>query len=162
MEIFAEDKKIELSECSEITIKLQEKKFRIKAYRECNVISLIGYFIDTIINQFNEFDYDPTTGRFLTEDTYRGESGDVADWHLYVYCANDPINYVDPSGHAGINIAFATIGGIVGWKLGDYVAKKLGYRKGSKYWAIRTGVTVGGAVIGWFSAKLMTKLLSNY
>lgn len=57
VEIFAEDKKIELSEFNETTIKLQEKKFRIKAYRECNIISLIGYFIDTIINQFNEFDF---------------------------------------------------------------------------------------------------------
>lgn len=48
VEIFAEDKKIELSEFNETTIKLQEKKFRIKAYRECNIISLIGYFIDTM------------------------------------------------------------------------------------------------------------------
>lgn len=48
--------------------------------------------------------YDPTTGRFLTEDTYRGESGDVEDWHLYAYCANDPINYVDPSGHMAVEV----------------------------------------------------------
>lgn len=57
IEILAEDNKIELSECSEITIKLQEKKFRIKVYNTWNDTSLIGYLIDTILEQFNEFDF---------------------------------------------------------------------------------------------------------
>lgn len=43
--------------------------------------------------------YDPENGRFLTEDTYRGEVNDPDTLHLYVYCKNNPINYVDPSGH---------------------------------------------------------------
>ena len=49
--------------------------------------------------------YDPENGRFLTEDTYRGEVNDPDTLHLYAYCANDPINYVDPSGHMTISIA---------------------------------------------------------
>ena len=43
--------------------------------------------------------YDPENGRFLTEDTYWGEVNDPDTLHLYVYCKNNPINYVDPSGH---------------------------------------------------------------
>lgn len=43
--------------------------------------------------------YDPEDGRFLTQDTYRGESNEPDTYHLYAYCANDPVNYVDPSGH---------------------------------------------------------------
>lgn len=43
--------------------------------------------------------YDPETGRFLAQDSYRGEMDDPDQWHLYVYCANNPINYVDPSGY---------------------------------------------------------------
>ena len=43
--------------------------------------------------------YDPENGRFLTEDTYRGELNEPDTLHLYVYCKNNPINYMDPSGH---------------------------------------------------------------
>ncbi len=43
--------------------------------------------------------YDPQTGRFISRDTYRGERNDAGTWHLYLYCANNPVNYVDPSGH---------------------------------------------------------------
>lgn len=43
--------------------------------------------------------YDPENGRFLTEDTYRGELNEPDTLHLYAYCKNNPINYVDPSGH---------------------------------------------------------------
>lgn len=43
--------------------------------------------------------YEPGTGRFITQDTYRGEVSDSNTWHLYAYCSNDPVNYTDPSGH---------------------------------------------------------------
>ena len=35
----------------------------------------------------------------MTEDSYRGEIMNPETGHLYVYCANNPVNYVDPSGH---------------------------------------------------------------
>ena len=50
--------------------------------------------------------YDPEDGRFLTEDTVRPDVEDYATWHLYAYCANNPVNYVDPSGHR-FELAFA-------------------------------------------------------
>ncbi|MFR2989316.1 MAG: RHS repeat-associated core domain-containing protein, partial [Faecalibacillus sp.] len=43
--------------------------------------------------------YNPEDARFITQDTYRGEKDKPETLHLYVYCANNPINYVDPSGH---------------------------------------------------------------
>ena len=38
--------------------------------------------------------YNPVIGRFLQEDTYYGDG-----LNLYTYCHNNPVGYVDPSGH---------------------------------------------------------------
>ncbi len=43
--------------------------------------------------------YNPSVGRFITEDSYRGEDSDPLSLNLYTYCHNDPVNYFDPSGH---------------------------------------------------------------
>ena len=43
--------------------------------------------------------YDPTIGRFITEDSYRGKDSDQLSLNLYTYCQNDPIDYIDPSGN---------------------------------------------------------------
>ena len=43
--------------------------------------------------------YNPEDGRFVTENTYRGETNEPDTQNLYVYCADNPVNYVDPSGH---------------------------------------------------------------
>ncbi len=42
--------------------------------------------------------YDPSTGRFLTPDTYPGASRDPRTIHRYAYGAGDPINKLDRSG----------------------------------------------------------------
>ena len=42
--------------------------------------------------------YNPVVGRFLQEDTYRGDG-----LNLYAYCANNPVGYYDPSGHVKNN-----------------------------------------------------------
>lgn len=44
--------------------------------------------------------YDSDGGNFLSQDTYRGTETDAGSWNLYGYCAGNPVNYVDPSGHA--------------------------------------------------------------
>jgi hypothetical protein len=38
-------------------------------------------------------------GRFITEDTYWGVAEDQLSLNIYVYCANNPIIFIDPSGH---------------------------------------------------------------
>ena len=45
--------------------------------------------------------YQPAVGRFLTRDTYTGESDEPKSLHLYTYCENDGVNMVDPTGHWG-------------------------------------------------------------
>ena len=39
--------------------------------------------------------YNPAVGRFMQEDTYRGDG-----LNLYAYCGNNPVVYYDPSGHS--------------------------------------------------------------
>lgn len=43
--------------------------------------------------------YDPVIGRFITEDSYKGNTNDTLSLNLYTHCANNPIMYVDPTGH---------------------------------------------------------------
>ena len=37
----------------------------------------------------------------MTRDPYQPDFGDIGNANLYVYCGGDPLNLVDPSGHAG-------------------------------------------------------------
>jgi|GEM_PF-835263 len=50
--------------------------------------------------------YDPEVGRFISEDSYEGTIANPLSLNLYTYCYNDPISYIDPSGHMGIGQFF--------------------------------------------------------
>jgi len=47
--------------------------------------------------------YDSTTARFMQEDTFTGNDNDPLTLNLYTYCNNEPIMYVDPTGHFPAN-----------------------------------------------------------
>lgn len=47
--------------------------------------------------------YDAGIGRFVSEDSYKGEQKDLLSFNLYAYVRNNPVKYTDPSG----NIALA-------------------------------------------------------
>ena len=49
--------------------------------------------------------YDPSIGRFTSHDINEGEISNPLDMNRYVYCRNNPIKYVDPSGKAGTEVA---------------------------------------------------------
>lgn len=78
--------------------------------------------------------YSPEDGRFISQDSYRGEKDDPGQWHLYAYCANNPINYVDPSGHLRLGLALAA---------GNYIIKG----------SISTGISIA---VGTSSIAIMT------
>ncbi|QFT87262.1 hypothetical protein FIU87_01170 [Bacillus sp. THAF10] len=43
--------------------------------------------------------YQPETGRFISQDSYKGEAHDPWTQHLYTYTMNSPTNFIDPTGH---------------------------------------------------------------
>ena len=59
----------------------------------------------------------PETGRFISRDPYKGNVVDPKSLNLYVYCVNNPVNYVDPSGYEAIVIS----GGVAGYEEFKYM-----------------------------------------
>jgi RHS repeat-associated protein len=53
---------------------------------------------DTGLYYYNARWYDAEIGRFISADTYKGELENPQTLNLYVYVANNPLIYVDPSG----------------------------------------------------------------
>ncbi len=89
--------------------------------------------------------YSPENGSFLTQDTYRGSRSKTETLNLYGYCAGNPINYTDPSGHWVAALVIAGIGGAMGAYDAYNTAKERKY-KGWKKKAYIAGCTVFGAV----------------
>ena len=61
-----------------------------------NRFGFAGEMLDAVTGQYylRARFYNPVIARFLSEDTYYGDG-----LNLYAYCHNNPVGYVDPSGH---------------------------------------------------------------
>ncbi|MDR1018538.1 MAG: DNRLRE domain-containing protein [Lachnospiraceae bacterium] len=66
-----------------------------------NEIAYTGAIKDEVNNLYymNARYYNSEIGRFISQDTYRGEDENFNQWNLYTYCYNNPSKYTDPSGH---------------------------------------------------------------
>ena len=55
--------------------------------------------------------YNPTWGRFINADDieYLGADGTLQSYNLFVYCSNNPVNFIDPSGHSILAIALSVL-----------------------------------------------------
>ena len=64
-----------------------------------NRFCFAGEMMDAVTGQYylRARFYNPVIARFLSEDTYYGDG-----LNLYAYCHNNPVGYVDPSGHEGL------------------------------------------------------------
>ena len=87
-----------------------------------NEIAYTGGIYDesTSLYYLNARYYNPEDARFITQDTYRGEVNNPSSLHLYAYCTNNPINYVDPTGHWVTSIGIA-VGISVVYKYENFV-----------------------------------------
>ncbi|MCR8851118.1 hypothetical protein NQ095_22120 [Rossellomorea sp. SC111] len=66
-----------------------------------NEVKFTGAIQDssTGLHYMNARYYSSDTGRFISQDTYSGNAFDPWTQHMYTYTSNNPINYVDPTGH---------------------------------------------------------------
>ncbi|WP_407653331.1 RHS repeat-associated core domain-containing protein [Brevibacillus ruminantium] len=55
--------------------------------------------------------YDPTVGRFISEDTYKGQVDNPLSLNRYTYVHNNPLRFVDPSGRKAAEGAGGYFGG---------------------------------------------------
>ena len=120
-----------------------------------------GYYFDeeTKFYYLNSRYYDPETGRFISPDSIEYlDPNSINGLNLYVYCGNNPIMYVDPTGHFLISTAVALgfwiglgIGAIAGATAGGIIAYNIAKDNGINGWGL-FGVTmlgiVGGGIIG--------------
>ena len=60
-----------------------------------------GYFYDSESELYylNSRHYAPSIGRFMQEDSYKGDILNPLSLNIYTYAYNNPIRYYDPTGH---------------------------------------------------------------
>lgn len=104
------------------------------------------YFSSIGLYQMGARFYDPSTRRFITRDTYRGNIYQPWTQNLYTYCNNNPINFIDPTGHAPTLDEAASIAKDV------YTAKK-GENALASGWALNDIYSKGGLQIGIYERK---------
>lgn len=71
-----------------------------------NDIKFTGAVHDTSTGLYymNARFYNPNTGRFLSQDTYGGDPYDPWTQNLYSYTSNNPVNFIDPTGHLMVSV----------------------------------------------------------
>ena len=125
-----------------------------------NAFTYRGYYYDNesglyyLINRY----YDPTTGRFISpDDVGYLDFESFFGTNRYAYCLDNPVNYIDPTGHFFISTAVligAIIGGIIGLCIGFGIATYIDYKddgqifNGSVAWYDYLGAAILGGIIG--------------
>ena len=87
-------------------------RFPDELTHSANRFAFTGHIFDTETGLYNARAryFDPKLGRFLTQDSYLGQIDEPPSLHRYVYAADRPTVYVDPTGHAFTDAELKRIG----------------------------------------------------
>lgn len=149
-----------------------DSSYRYGAFGECtagrqgacyavNPFRYRGYFYDVETKMYylkNRY-YNPAWHRFMNPD--HPDYIDVETVHglnLYMYCGNDPINNIDPTGNGYISLLiFLGIGAVIGGTIGGIV----GYNKDGNVGQIILDIAIG-ASIGIAGMSLISILIEGW
>jgi RHS repeat-associated protein len=93
--------------------------------------------------------YDPEVGSFISRDSYPGNLMRPLSQNRYIYVENNPINYIDPSGHIPLLAITMAAGALTGAVISGTVAAVTEYvTTGQINWKNVGVAAAGGAITG--------------
>jgi len=113
-----------------------------------NDIEFANYHWDDTIGMYylNARWYDPVILRFTGRDPVRGDFRESLTLHPYLYCVNDPVNLVDPSGE----FVFSLLGLAAGNMIGDALRGTEYYMYGNAAaWVLTSVGTITDIILFW-------------
>ena len=132
----------------------EEKEIKQSTSSVVNNIKFTGATLDNSGTYYlGSRHYDPNTGRFLQQDTFKGEAYSPWTQNLYTYTSNNPVNYVDPTGH----ICGAITGIIGGAVVGFFVSLV----KGENVWNGAKAGAISGLTLGVGTDMIASGLLTG-
>ncbi len=135
----------------------QDNPFRYRSYY---------YDVETGLYYVSSRYYDPEIGRWISPEpnVYAGafDSGSgFVGYNVYAYCANNPVNFSDPTGEFILTalivggVALAGVGGAIAGTVAYNSAKSSGLEGSDLFWATAGGVGKG-ALIGGVAGGLVS------
>uniref|UniRef100_I5AXE2 Rhs family protein n=1 Tax=Eubacterium cellulosolvens (strain ATCC 43171 / JCM 9499 / 6) TaxID=633697 RepID=I5AXE2_EUBC6 len=115
-------------------------------------IGFAGYRMDPITGLLSAGyrEYDPVRGRYISADRVGSSIYSSAMLSPYVYCLNDPLDYVDPDGQIPTILVGAAVGAVknVAVMAGSDMVKAICGQPVNHTWMDYAGTALGGATSG--------------
>lgn len=111
---------------------------------------------DTGLYYYGARYYDPVIGRFISPDTIVQAPQDPQTLNRYAYCRNNPLKYVDPTGHGFFSKFWKTIVGAVVGAIVGVLTYGAGFSlMAAGFWGGASGGALSGGLEGGWKGALI-------